>query len=355
MKNTPSIDLLSPSSMGIRLTPTNRQPVGLHETYIMQVTSAESNVLSVSASLGLKTMVLSKFVSNSPIAEYIKADLRKRSIAYAGLDVDQGGPWGFRHQFNIADSGYGLRGPKVHNDRAGEIGQTMSAEDFDLDDIFVRKGVKHVHFSGLIVALSDQTAKLCIDIAKMAKAHGSTISFDLNYRASFWINRESSLKKTFENIASLSDILIGNEEDFQLCLGIEGPHTGGYSIQENIEHFKTMIHRVQQAYPNTKIFATTLREVLNANEHLWGALVYNENHWTVIEPRLIQVLDRIGGGDGFVGGLLYGYLNGFDKDKMVQFAWATGVLATTLLEDYACPESESQIWDIYHGNARVKR
>jgi 2-dehydro-3-deoxygluconokinase len=355
MTRKPAIDLLSPSSMGVRLTPINRQPVGNHDTYVMHATSAETNVLSVSASLGLKTMVLTKFVSDSPIAKFIQSDLRKRAIAYAGLSVEQEGPWGYRHQFNIADSGYGLRGPKVHNDRAGEIGQTMCVADFDLEDIFVTQGVRHVHFSGLIVALSEKTANLCLTIANIAKANGSTISFDLNYRASFWKNRTIALKSVFENIASLSDILIGNEEDFQLCLGIQGPDAGGKSVHDHIEHFKEMIHNVQKMYPKTKMFATTLREVLNANEHLWGAIVRYEDKWTVIEPRSIQVLDRIGGGDGFVGGLLYGYLNGFDQDKMVQFAWATGVLATTLLEDYACPESEAQIWDIYHGNARVKR
>jgi 2-dehydro-3-deoxygluconokinase len=355
MKRKLFIDLLSPSSMGVRLTPVNRQPIGNHDTYVMHVTSAESNVLSIGASLGLEVTLLTKFVSDSPIADFIKSDLRKRNISVIAKEIEQGDPWGYRHQFNIADSGYGLRGPKVYNDRSGEIGQTMCVEDFDLEDIFVNNGVRHVHFSGLIVSLSDQTANLCSEIAKIAKKNGSTISFDLNYRESFWKNRKSSLKPIFEYIASLSDILIGNEEDFQLCLDIKGPYVGIQSINNDMRHFKTMIQIARNNYPNTKIFAITLREVINANEHLWGALVNNEDHWTVIEPRPIQILDRIGGGDGFVGGLLYGYLNGFDQDKMVQFAWATGVLVTTLFEDYACPENETQIWDIYRGNARVKR
>ena len=122
-------DLITETSMGVRITPENSQPVGIGNRYIMQATSAESNVLNVSASLGLKTKVLSAFVKGSPIAAYIKGELRRRNMEYEGPEVEQGGPWGYRHQFNIADSGYGMRGPRVHNDRAGEVGRTLKAKD----------------------------------------------------------------------------------------------------------------------------------------------------------------------------------------------------------------------------------
>ena len=115
------------------------------------------------------------------------------------------------------------------------------------------------------------------------------------------------------------------------------------------------IAQVKQKYPNAQMFATTLRQVISANEHLWGAIVLAGDEWYVEEPREIQVMDRIGGGDGFSGGLLYGVLNGWEPEKCLQFGWASGVLAASSLNDYAEPADEKQVWDIYKGNARVQR
>ncbi len=140
------------------------------------------------------------------------------------------------------------------------------------------------------------------------KKYGTKISFDLNYRASFWKGREKELSAAFTEIASVSDILVGNEEDFQLCFGIEGPEAGGKGIDDKIESFKEMIERVKEKFSNASVFATTLREVVSANKHLWGAIMLEGENWHVVNPREINVLDRIGGGDGFVGGLLYGIL-----------------------------------------------
>jgi len=341
--------------MGVRLIPADRQPVHTSSLYEMQSTSAETNVLNVSASLGLNTKVLTRFVEGSPISQYLKSELRKRNIAYEGQDVPQGGPWGYRHQFNIADSGYGSRGPRVHNDRAGEVGRSLTASDFNLEQLFEKDGCKVLHLSGLIGAMSEETAQCCLDIAQYAKKSGTLISFDLNYRASFWEKREQELRAVFIEIASLADILIGNEEDFQLSLGIEGPEAGGSGISAKIDGFKGMIDATRKQFPNTKVFATTLREVNNANSHHWGAIMLAGDKWYVEQPREIVVLDRIGGGDSFVGGLLYGLLKGWDPEKWLQFGWATGAFATTVLTDYVTPADEAQVWSIYKGNARVKR
>ena len=150
----------------------------------------------------------------------------------------------------------------------------------------------------------------------MAKKHGSRISFDLNHRASFWINREEELRGIFSEIAGLSDILVGNEEDFQLCLGIAGPEAGGKGIQGKMDGFKGMINNVRQAYPEVSVYATTLREVVDANKHLWGAILLEGENWHIVEPREIGVLDRIGGGDSFVGGMLYAILRGWEAQKV---------------------------------------
>jgi len=347
--------LLVPTSMGVRFTPVDGQPFHCSELFRIQATSAESNVASVSSYLGLPVKVLTKFVKGSPISRLIKDNLASRHMDVEGPDVDQGGPWGYRHQFNLADSGYGSRGPRVQNDRAGEVGRTLSVKDFDLERIFGAEGVKVVHLSGLIGALSEDTSRFCLEIARAARKHGTRISFDLNYRASFWKGRDKELRSIFSEIAGISDILIGNEEDFQLCLGIEGPEAGGKDLAAKIEGFKGMINRVKATYPGAQVFATTLRQVVSANLHKWGAILREGDNWHVVEPREIGVLDRIGGGDGFVGGMLYAILKGMTPEKWVQFGWASGALATTLYTDYGQPADEEQIWSIWEGNARVKR
>lgn len=347
--------IASPTSMGLRITPPDRMAVQNSNLFYLQATSAETNVLNVASSLGRECLALTKFVKGSPMAEFIRRQLRARNIQYEGVEVEQGGPWGYRHQFNIADSGFGLRAPRVWNDRAGEVGRTLSADEFEIERIFGTEGVEILHISGLIAAMSPSTTQCCLELARVAKQYGTLVSFDLNYRATFWKGREEELSQAFHEIASCADILIGNEEDFQLCLGFQGPETGGKDLSAKIASFQDMIGQVKEHYPNARMFATTLRQVLSANAHLWGAILLADNRWYVEEPREIQVMDRIGGGDGFSGGLLYGVLNQWEPKQCLQFGWASGVLAASSLNDYAEPADEKQIWDIYQGNARVQR
>lgn len=355
LKENCKYSLVIPTSMGVRLTPQNGQPVHSSDTFFMQATSAESNVASIPSFLGLPVKILTNFVKESPIARFIKDDLSRRHIDFEGPELDQEDPWGYRHQINIADSGFGLRGPRVQNDRAGEVGRTLNASDFDFARIFGEDGAQVVHLSGLIAALSPETSKFCLDIARSAKKHGSRISFDLNHRATFWKNREEELRDVFIEIAGLADILVGNEEDFQLCLGFEGPEEGGGDLAAKIESFKSMINLAKERFPNASVFGTTLREVISVNRHLWGAILSLGDDFHVVEPREIPVLDRIGGGDGFVGGVLYGLIKGWAPETWIQFGWASGALVTTMKTDYGQPADEDQIWNIWDGNARVRR
>lgn len=347
--------LASASSMGVRLCAPEGQPIHSSNTFRMQATSAESNVLSVASYLGMRTKLLTVFVENSPISQFIKQDLRSRNIEFEGTDKPQGGPWGLRHQFNLADSGYGVRGPVVYNDRAGEAGRTIGKADFDLEKLFHQDGVQILHLSGLLAALSPESGRFCLELAKYAKKSGTKISFDLNYRATFWKDRKAELRDIFNEIACASDLLAGNEEDFQLCLGVAGPDTGGGEAADKIEHFREMIANAKKRFINVSVFVTTLRQVKSANCHLWGAIMCADEEWHVAQPREITVLDRIGGGDSFVGGLLYAIAKGYAPEQWLQFGWASGAMATTLLTDYIQPMGEQPIWDIWQGNARVKR
>ncbi|MBP5638178.1 MAG: hypothetical protein J6X55_01770, partial [Victivallales bacterium] len=295
LKNDAAYSLLVPTSMGIRLTPLDGQPFHCSDMFKMQVTSAETNVASIVSYLGLPVKVLTAFVKDSPIARMIKDNLASRHMDYEGPEIEQGGPWGYRHQFNLADSGYGSRGPRVANDRAGEVGRLLDVKYFDLDKIFGQQGVQIIHMSGLVGALSPATTKFCLELARAAKKYGTKISFDLNYRASFWKGREQELHDSFSEIASVADVLIGNEEDFQLCLGIKGPEAGGKDIAAKIDSFKEMVMRVKESYPHATAFATTLREVVSTNCHRWGAITNIDGNFQLVEPREIGVLDRIGG------------------------------------------------------------
>ena len=375
-------DLLVATSAGVRLTPASGQPFSSGGLYSLQATSAETNVASVSSYLGLRVKVLTALVEGSPVADFIRWDFLSRGMSVEAVEVPQGGPWGYRHQINMADSGFGLRGPRVWNDRAGEVGLTLKAADFDLERIFGTEGVRMMHLSGLIAAMAPE---FCLALASAAREHGTLVSFDLNYRASFWEGRTAELREAFRSIASAADILIGNEEDFQLCLGIEGPEPGGKDLAARTDAFRDMIARVRASFPRATLIATTLREVLDSNSHLWGCIISapvipsererissaipgfspvipgvtgnlpSGDGCYVISPREIRVLDRIGGGDGFVGGLLYGLLRGWDVEKCAQFGWAAGAMAATLPTDYATPADEAQVWSIWNGNARVKR
>ena len=245
--------------MGIRLTPLDCQLVHTSNLYMMHSTSAESNVGNIAASLGENVKLLTAFVKDSPIAEFIKGELRRRNLSYEGPEVDPGGPWGYRHQFNIADSGYGLRGPRVLNDRAGEVGRTLDIRDFDTERIFEREGAAIVHLSGLIAALSPETGQFCLAAARCAAANGTLISFDLNYRASFWEGRSEELRAVFQEIASLADILIGNEEDFQLALGIQG-------FQE-FPHERSQVYRGRSVHGHSLLFFRPERPSRRSRTH----------------------------------------------------------------------------------------
>ena len=158
--------MLVPTSMGLRLCPDSGQPVHSSDVFRLQATSAETNVASISSYLGLPVKVLTAFVEGSPFAAFIKSNLRSRGMDFEGPEVPQGGPWGYRHQINVADGGYGSRGPRVWNDRAGEVGRTLNVKDFDLDRVFGKEGVQIVHLSGLIAAMSPETTKCCLAIAR---------------------------------------------------------------------------------------------------------------------------------------------------------------------------------------------
>ena len=337
--------IMTLTSMGLRLCPLDRQPLNTSNLWRMQATSAETNVLNVPASLGYRTKALTKFVKGAETAAFIKAELRKRNIEYEGPDEDAGGPWGYRHQINIAESGYGARGPKVLNDRAGEVGRSIKTSDFNLEKLFCEEGCNIFHLSGLIFALSESTTEACLDIARKAKEHGAKISFDVNYRESFWKGREKELRESFEEMAGMADILVGAG---YLVAGGKGR---AKSMDEEIEYAEAL----RKTYPKAEYILSTFREVKDACTHRSGAVLCEKDKLFVLEPREVAVYDRIGGGDGFLSGFLYGILKGYGGEDCLKLGWAASAMAVSVADDYATPLSENQLWNIYGGDAAVKR
>ena len=197
------------------------------------------------------------------------------------------------------------------------MGRTL-LKDFDLDRIFGEEGVQIIHLSGLIGALSPETGLFCLELARAAKKYGTRISFDLNYRASFWKNRETELREIFTEIAGIADILEGNEEDYQLCLGIEGPEAGGKDLAAKIEGFKGMIERVKKAFPLCSVFATTLREV--ARRHIYGAQLMSEEISGYCATREIHSVTGLAE-EMFCRRIALCDSSGMGSGKMIQFAW----------------------------------
>jgi 2-dehydro-3-deoxygluconokinase len=231
----------------------------------------------------------------------------------------------------------------------------LKAGDFDWDEIF-GQGVRWFQSGGIYAALSGSTSGLIIEAMKAAKKHGAITSFDLNYRPKLWapIGGLEQAQKTFRAIVENVDVLLGNEEDLQLGLGIEGQDVES-SSKLDTRAFLGMIDRVTDQFPNVQAVATTLREVENSNRHQWGAVVWCQGESAVSPVRELGVIDRIGGGDGFATGLIYGFLDGRELGEAVRLGWAHGALLTTFPGDTTMARLHEVEAFAKGGSARVQR
>jgi 2-dehydro-3-deoxygluconokinase len=254
-----------------------------------------------------------------------------------------------------SDRGFGVRAPVVFYNRSNEAAAQLKPGDFDWKTIFAG-GVRWFHSGGIFAALSETTGQLIIDAMKAAKAAGAIVSFDLNYREKLWNiwgGHERALS-VIDGIARHVDVLVGNEEDLQKGLGIKGPEVEKKSKLDPGAFFG-MIDSVVKKYPQVKIVATTLREVHSTNHHSWGAVAWI-NGETVVSPTCeLNVFDRVGGGDGFASGFIYGLLSGEEPDNAVRLGWAHGALLTTFPGDTTMATVEQVRAFAKGGSARIQR
>jgi 2-dehydro-3-deoxygluconokinase len=254
-----------------------------------------------------------------------------------------------------SDRGHGVRAPVVFYNRANEAGAMLKPGDFDWAKIFAG-GVRWFHSGGIFAALSETTSALIIEGMQAAKAAGAINSFDLNYRAKLWasVGGAERGQQVIRRIVSNVDALIGNEEDLQKGLGIAGPDVTSKSKLDPDTFFK-LIDRVVEQHPNIKLVGTTLREVHSTNRHDWAAVLWLDGQRYVSPTCHLDVIDRIGGGDGFASGLIYGLLSGRSPEEALRLGWAHGALLTTFPGDVTMAKREEVEALAKGGSARVQR
>ena len=254
-----------------------------------------------------------------------------------------------------SDRGQGVRAPVVFYNRCNEAGAQLKPGDFDWKNIFAG-GVRWFHSGGIFAALSPTTAEVIIEAMQAAKAAGAVTSFDLNYRAKLWniSGGHDRAVAVLDRIVKNVDVLVGNEEDLQMGLGIPGPEVAAKSKLDP-SAFIGMIDKVIQKHPQIKIVATTLREVHSTNRHSWGAVAWIDGQ-TFMSPTIeLDVLDRVGGGDGYAAGFFYGLLTGVEPEEAVKLGWAHGALLTTFPGDTTMATVEQVRALASGGSARIQR
>ncbi len=263
-----------------------------------------------------------------------------------------------RNGINFTERGFGIRGAKGTSDRGHTAASQMRPGDVDWDRLFGELGSQWFHTGGIFAALSESSAELVIEACQKAREYGTIVSYDLNYRPSLWqsFGGQSKAQEINREIAKHVDVMIGNEEDFTACLGftVEG-------VDENItglevENFKHMITKVVTEFPNFKATATTLRDVHSASINDWGAICWHAgSFFEATQRKELEIYDRVGGGDSFASGLIYGFITHNDPQLAVEYGAAHGALAMTTPGDTTMATLEEVEKLIGGGSARVQR
>lgn len=263
-----------------------------------------------------------------------------------------------RNGLNFTERGFGIRGAVGCSDRANTAISQTKPEDFDFDDIFGRQGARWLHTGGIYAALSEQSCETVLTAIKTAKRYGTIVSYDLNYRPSMWsaIGGLEKAREVNKEIAKYVDVMIGNEEDFTACLGFEIEGNDADLKELNLDAYKKMINEAAKTYPNFKAVATTLREVKTATVNDWSAICWADGEiYKAKDYKGLEIMDRVGGGDSFASGLIYGLMTTADIQLAVDYGAAHGALAMTTPGDTTMA-SRKEVEAVMDGvGARVQR
>jgi len=308
---------------------------------------------------GLKTAIATAFADNDI------GRLLEDFILQGGVDTDlvrwmpfDGIGRDVRNGINFTERGYGLRGAAGTSDRGNTAASQMKPGDIDWEEIFGKQGARWLHTGGIFAALSESSAEVVIEAVRAAQKHGVIVSYDLNYRPSLWksIGGQEKAREVNRRIAEHVDVMIGNEEDFTACLGFEVEGLDENISNIEVDKFKTMIEQAVTAFPNFKATATTLRTVKSAGINDWGAICWADgSFYEATHRENLEILDRVGGGDSFASGLIYGFLATGDPQQAVEYGAAHGALAMTTPGDTSMATLEEVEKVKGGGGARVVR
>ena len=352
--STGAFDFISLGAMVHRLDP-GRIPFRKANQLAIHVSGGEFNcAANLSDCFGLNTGIATAMVDN-PIGDLINERVRAMGVTSFYKQFEHDGVRGPNMATVYSDQGCGVRAPVVFYNRSNEAAAMLKAGDFDWDKIFAG-GCRWFHSGGIFAALSATTPEVIIEGMKAAKEAGAVTSFDLNYRAKLWAisGGLDKAQDTLRSIVEHCDVLVGNEEDLQMGLGLEGQDVEKSSKLDPSAFFG-MMEAVAKDLPNVKAVATTLREVKNTNRHNWSAVLWMDGKTYQAPEAELNVLDRVGGGDGFASGLIYGLLNGRAPQEALNLGWAHGALLTTFPGDTTMA-SVAQVEDFASGgSARIQR
>jgi 2-dehydro-3-deoxygluconokinase len=354
IRNDAALDFLSLGALIHRLDP-EIIPFRKATECKIHVSGGEFNVAAnLSDCFGMRTAIVSA-MSDYPIGDLVAERVRAMGVRPFYKHFKHDGVTGPNMATVYSDRGFGVRAPVVFYNRANEAAAQLKPGDFDWDAIFAG-GVRWVHSGGIFAALSPTTAELAAEMMKAAKAAGAVTSFDLNFREKLWKihGGDKRAVETIGRIVENVDVLVGNEEDLQKGLGIPGPEVAAKSKLDS-SVFVEMIDKVTEKHPQVKIVATTLREVHSTNRHSWSAVAWIDGKTYTAPTAELDVLDRVGGGDGFAAGFFYGLLSGESAEEAVKLGWAHGALLTTFPGDTTMATLDQVRSVAKGGSARIQR
>lgn len=357
--NVCKYDAVSLGEIMLRLDPGEGRIRSTREFHVWEGGGEYNVIRGLRKCFGLKTAVITAFADNEV------GRLMEDLILQGGVDASlikwmktDGIGRICRNGLNFTERGFGIRGAVGCSDRANTAISKATSADFDFDYIFGELGVRWFHTGGIYAALSEQSCETVLSAIATAKKYGTVVSYDLNYRPSMW-NAIGGIKKAQEvnkEIAKYVDVMIGNEEDFTACLGFEIEGNDEQLSELSVDGYKKMINEVVKVYPNLKIVATTLRTVKSASINDWSALCWSGGKiYKAKQYNNLEILDRVGGGDSFASGLIYGLMEKEDAELAVNYGAAHGALAMTTPGDTSMA-SKTEVEAILGGaSARVQR
>jgi 2-dehydro-3-deoxygluconokinase len=349
-----TLDLLSLGAIVHRLDP-GIIPFRKAHTLAIHVSGGEFNVAAnLADGFGMRTGVATAMV-NYPIGDLIAERVRAMGVKPYYKHFVHDGTRGPNMATVYSDQGLGVRAPVVFYNRSNEAAALLKPGDFNWKEIF-GQGVRWFHSGGIFSALSETTSELLIEALKEAKRQGVICSFDLNYREKLWksVGGMERAHKVLGAIADHVDVLVGNEEDLQKGLGFKGPDVHS-SSKLDTGVFLSMIEQVVAKHPNVKVVATTLREVHSTNHHSWSAVAWVNGTAVHAPTTELNVHDRVGGGDGFASGFIYGLLSGETPEEAIKLGWAHGALMTTFPGDTTMATADQVKAFASGGSARIQR